>query len=169
MKSKHFFNQLYHMTKPKTETAGAELAPAVSQTETEAVSMEVNDAQGRQIDFLLKAQEVANALNLFTEAVKLNVEYLELKAEGEQVRGVFMGYGKATMKNPQTGEFKEMKTVILYTPDGVKISAGINLLNTFEGANLPTGAPVSVTYTGAQKIDGGKAVKVYEVYLLKSK
>lgn len=133
------------------------------------VAPNIKDENGlNMIDFLIKAQAAALSLDHYVEAVRLNVEYLEFQGKGEQVRGIFMGYGKATMKNKANGEYKELKTVILQTAEGVKIHAGVNLLNTFEGANLPIGAPVSVIYARDEKTDTGN-VKIYEVNLLAPK
>jgi hypothetical protein len=160
------------MTKPTQPAAAVEVSTAAAQQEqTQELNITPahNDDTGQgMIEFLMKAQSLANALDTFTEAVRLNVSYMELKNIGEEVRGVFMGYGKATMKDPMQGGFKELKTVILMTAEGVKIHAGVNLLNTFEGANLQPGAPVQVKFERSDKIDGGKTVKVYGVHLLKA-
>jgi hypothetical protein len=112
-------------------------------------------------------EEAFKALNEAEESkLTLNSEYLEFQAEGENVRAFFDGFTYLSMNDDQNeGQKKDVKCVKLIGGYGVRYVCGsVSLVSLFEGANLPSFHPVSITYKGKK----GR-MKLFELRELKLK
>lgn len=91
----------------------------------------------------------------------LSTKYLDLEI-GQQIRGVFYGFGSFTVPaNPEVGQpEKELKTVLILTKEGILEGAQFMLVSAF--ATAKKGQPYSITYVRNEK-NGAKTTKIYTV------
>ena len=146
------------------ETTNA-MEVAVTETTTD-VALTLPD--GIDLASLLAQTELLNSASV---SMSLKADYLELTTAGQSFRGLFLGFGVATHKNPNAAEGEnslvEKKSVKLLGADKKAwINSSILLVRDFEQAGLAIGTPVQITMTGQKTMPNGFKAKEYDVALL---
>lgn len=146
------------------ETTNA-MEVAVTETTTD-VALTLPD--GVDLASLLAQTELLNSASV---SMSLKADYLELTTAGQSFRGLFLGFGVATHKNPNAAEGEnslvEKKSVKLLGADKKAwINSSILLVRDFEQAGLAIGTPVQITMTGQKTMPNGFKAKEYDVALL---
>ena len=147
------------------ETTNA-MEVAVTETTTD-VALTLPD--GIDLASLLAQTELLNSASV---SMSLKADYLELTTAGQSFRGLFLGFGVATHKNPNAateGEHSlvEKKCIKLLGADKkAYINSSILLVRDFEQAGLPIGTPVQITMSGQKTLPNGFKAKEYDVALL---
>jgi hypothetical protein len=146
------------------ETTNA-MEVAVTETTTD-VALTLPD--GVDLASLLRQTELLNSAAV---SMSLKADYLELTTS-QSFRGLFLGFGVATHKNPNAaieGESSlvEKKCIKLLGADKkAYINSSILLVRDFEQAGLAVGTPVQITMTGQKTLANGFKAKEYDVALL---
>jgi hypothetical protein len=158
-------------TKFQTETADSAtpettnaMEIAVTETTTD-VALTLPD--GIDLAGLLAQTELLNSASV---SMSLKADYLELTL-GQSFRGLFLGFGTATHKNPNAVEGEnslvEKKSIKLLGADKkAYINSSILLVRDFEQAGLAIGTPVQITMSGTKTMPNGFKAKEYDVALL---
>ncbi len=154
----------------KTNNKAVENTPANEQIETvqsnaPAVQHETfEDAPtitlDKKVDFA-SLVEASSKLGELKEIITLTAEYLELKKEGDNFIGVFIGEQTMSMTDKATGELKTMPAARFLINKKVFINSGAALVSELKRANIQIGTPLKVTFTEKKG-----NTKIYSITLL---
>ena len=160
-------------TNTKFQIADAEVSAPETTNAIEVAAEETTDValtlpEGLDLGALLAQTALLDQAEV---SMSLKSSYLEL-ATGQSFRGLFLGFGVATHKNPNAateGEHSlvEKKCIKLLGADKkAYINSSILLVRDFEQAGLPIGTPVQITMSGQKTLPNGFKAKEYDVALL---
>jgi hypothetical protein len=103
----------------------------------------------------------AAQLDTLKPAISLTPSYREFNAEGEKLRGVFLGL-KTVQKKDDAGNKVPLDCVQWLDPSGeVYLNAGVTLVGAFEHAQILPGTAIEIEYQGKRD-----RAKVFAVRIL---
>jgi hypothetical protein len=103
----------------------------------------------------------ASQLHTLKPAISLTPSYREFHAEGEKLRGVFLGL-KIVQKKDDLGHKVPLECVQWLDPSGeVYLNAGVTLVGAFQQAQILPGTAIEIEYQGKRD-----RAKVFAVRIL---
>lgn len=126
-------------------------------TATELTAIPTTLAEADITSYLTTAAQ----LNTLKPAISLTPSYREFNAEGEKLRGVFLGL-KTVQKKDDAGNKVPLACVQWLDPSGeVYLNAGVTLVGAFEQAQILPGTAIEIEYQGKRD-----RAKVFAVRIL---
>ncbi len=138
-----------------TETENT--APAASENENKALAL----TSSEELSTMLAASSAKN-LDKAKPVLSLTQTTFELKNPGDTFRGLFWGFGTKSSTDRESGEVREQRAVQILKDQQIHLNSGVNLVGTFEEANLKQGTAVEIKLREITS----KNVKIYDVALL---
>ena len=117
-----------------TNQHGTDTGISVPKMTVSAMSFEAMQARLKKIDAMA-----------FDDAVSVSSVYWEAEAQGEFIRGVYLGT-KEVPKTFDDGSEGVLKLAQVYSSSGVRVMAGVTAVDAL--CILPEGTAVQVTYLG---------------------
>jgi hypothetical protein len=161
-------------TKFQTETADSATPETLNTTTTEVAVTEteahdvavVSLPEGADLASIMSRASLLDQAEIAMTSIK--AEYLELNM-GETFRGIFMGFGIATHKNPNATEgdnsLIEKKCIkIIGSDKKAYINSSVLLVRDCE--SLAVGSAIQITMTGTKTMSNGFKAKSFEIALL---
>jgi len=142
---------------PATEPIATANTPAVQHETYEDTPTITLD---KKVDFASLVEASAN-LGELKEIITLTAEYIELKKEGENFIGVYIGEQIMSVTDKQTGELKSVPAARFLINKKVFINAGAALVSEIKRADIKIGTPIKVTFTEKKG-----NTKIYSITLL---